>query len=159
MADAALRTDLPFHHVLDHFDVSVTLPPLRHRTMDLDQLVADLLREIAPNRRTRVSPKASRLLAAYSWPGNLTQLREAIQSALLKRPVGEIQADDLPNFCRSASTRILTKLETAERDAIVQALTESDGNRRQAAISLGMSRSSLYRKLKHYAITDGPLTR
>ena len=131
---------------------------------DLDRLdapgaatAADLaaaLAELAPGRRVRVSPDAMRVLTAYSWPRNLPQLRETLAAALTRRPVGEIQADDLPGHCRTSTSRALTPIETAERDAIVAALREHGGNRVHAATALGMSRSSLYRKLKHYALHD-----
>jgi transcriptional regulator of acetoin/glycerol metabolism len=68
--------------------------------------------------------------------------------------VGEIQLEDLPGWCRTAGTRTLTPLETAERDSIVTALQRCGGNRMHTAESLGMARSSLYRKIKTYAITD-----
>lgn len=136
------------------FEASVELPALRHRGVDLPELAARVLAEEAPGRRLRLSPAAARLVSAYAWPGNLAQLREALQEALGRRPVGEIQADDLPAYCRTAGHRRLTRLEVAERDAIVRALRDCDGNRLQAARRLGMSRSSLYRKLKAYAITS-----
>jgi sigma-54 dependent transcriptional regulator, acetoin dehydrogenase operon transcriptional activator AcoR len=73
--------------------------------------------------------------------------------AVRRRPVGEIQHSDLPGYCQTVSRHALTPLETAERDAIVAALQEANGNRMAAATHLGMSRSSLYRKLKTYGIT------
>jgi transcriptional regulator of acetoin/glycerol metabolism len=132
----------------------VTLPPLRFRTDDLPLVVARTLAELAPGRRVRLHPEASRLIGRYPWPRNLTELREALQVALRRRPVGEIQPGDLPGWCRTAGTRTLTPIETAERDAIVTALQQCRGNRMHTAASLGMARSSLYRKLKVYAITD-----
>jgi sigma-54 dependent transcriptional regulator, acetoin dehydrogenase operon transcriptional activator AcoR len=64
-----------------------------------------------------------------------------------------IQPEDLPGYCHTTAKRRLTQLESVERDAIISALREAEGNRLQAAATLGMSRSSLYRKLKGYAIT------
>ncbi len=151
--EGSLGIGLPFQLLLPHFDRAVTLPAIRFRVDDLDALTARTLREMGPDRRVRLSPEASRLIARYSWPRNMTQLREALASALAKRPVGEIQAQDLPGYCHTASTRRLTTLEATERDALVTALRELGGNRLQAAVHLGMSRSSLYRKLKRYGIT------
>ena len=151
--EGRLGIGLPFQLLLPYFDRAVTLPPIRFRVDDLDALTARTLREMGPDRRVRLSPEASRLIARYSWPRNLTQLREALASALARRPVGEIQAQDLPGYCHTASTRRLTPLEATERDALVTALRELGGNRLQAAAHLGMSRSSLYRKLKRYGIT------
>ncbi|MCW2842301.1 MAG: transcriptional regulator [Nocardioides sp.] len=152
--EGTLGTGLPFQLLLRHFDRSVTLPPIRFRVDDLAALVARTLREMAPDRRVRLSPEACRLITRYSWPRNMAQLREALTSALGKRPVGEIQAQDLPGYCHTAGTRTLTTLETTERDTLVRALRDLGGNRVQAAAHLGMSRSSLYRKLKRYGITE-----
>ncbi|SLA10198.1 Fis family transcriptional regulator [Mycobacteroides abscessus subsp. abscessus] len=135
------------------FDHSVTLPPLRLRGPDLQLLVDRILKSIAPQRNTRISPQAMRVISAYSWPQNLTQLHTALESALHRRPVGEIQPEDLPGFCRTTAHRVLTTLEIAERDAIVRVLGESGGNRARAAQVLGMSRSSIYRKIHTYGIT------
>ncbi len=146
--------ELPFHRILDHFEHSVTVPALRHRTTILPTLVSSILADLAPGRRVRLHAATERVLLSYSWPGNLTQLREVLKYALERRPVGEIQVDDLPGFCRSSSTRRLTTIEVAERDAIIVALEEHDGNRVRAAAALGLSRSSLYRKLKAYAVTE-----
>ena len=153
LSDSSLDSDLPFHTLLGHFEVAITLPPLRCRTEDLPAITASVLREIAPSRRVRVSPEAHRVVARYSWPRNVSQLREALVHALRQRPVGEIQKQDLPGYCHTASRHVLTPLESAERDAIVTALQDHEGNKVAAAENLGMSRSSLYRKLKSYEIT------
>jgi transcriptional regulator of acetoin/glycerol metabolism len=88
----------------------------------------------------------------YSWPRNIRQLEEALRSALGKRPVGDIEPDDLPGYCHTSARRQLSGLESIERDAIVKALHDSDGNRAQAAQALGIARSSLYRKLRSFGI-------
>ncbi|MCZ2826262.1 MULTISPECIES: sigma-54-dependent Fis family transcriptional regulator [unclassified Modestobacter] len=153
--DARTGADLPFRAVLREFAQAVRLPPLRHRTDDLPQVVERLLTELAPDRGVRLHPAASRLIERHPWPGNLVQLREALAAALQRRPVGELRPDDLPAWCRTGgSSRTLTPLESAEREAIVTVLQECRGNRVHAAASLGMARSSLYRKIKSYAITD-----
>ncbi|MBI5734991.1 MAG: GAF domain-containing protein [Mycolicibacterium neoaurum] len=152
-SDSASSADLPFRQLLHHFELSIAIPPLRCRTDDLTALTAALLRGIAPARKVRLSPEAQRLIARYSWPRNITQLREALVHAVRRRPVGEIQESDLPGYCQTASRHALTPLESAERDAIVTALRDTGGNRVAAAAHLGMSRSSLYRKVKAYGIT------
>jgi transcriptional regulator of acetoin/glycerol metabolism len=152
--DASLGADLPFQAALGDFEQAVTLPPLRFRADDLPLVVGRILSELAPDRRVRLHPETSRLIGHHGWPGNVRQLREALQAALLRRPVGEIGPADLPGWCRTAGTRTLTPIETAERDAIVAALQQCGGNRTHAAASLGMARSSLYRKIRAFAITD-----
>lgn len=139
--------------LLSRLDLTVTVPPLRVRGRDLEAIVARIVQDVAPGGSSRVSPAAMRRLGAYAWPGNIRQLQEALQEALRRRPVGEIQESDLPGFCRTTSTRTLTPLEAGERDAIVAALAACDGNRVRAAAALGLSRSSLYRKLHTYAIS------
>lgn len=146
--------ELPFQRLLHHFAQAIKVPPLRHRSIDLPHLAARILTEIAPARKLQLGAATTRILTSYSWPRNVTQLREALEYAIAQRPVGEIQVHDLPGFCRSSSMRQLTPLEKVERDAIVSALEEHGGNRVRTAESLGMARSSLYRKLKSYAIIE-----
>ena len=145
--------ELPFHQLLDYFDVAINIPPLRCRTDDLPAITCALLHGVAPDRKVRLSPSAQRVICRYSWPHNISQLREALVHALRQRPIGEIQDVDLPGYCQTTSRRTLSTLEAIERDAIVAALHDTDGNRVAAATQLGMSRSSLYRKLKTYGIT------
>lgn len=153
LPDGRLDPALPFHALLGHFTTAVTVPPLRTRPEDLAPIVTRLLAQLAPNRRVRLSPQAERAIARYGWPGNVPQLREALDYALHRRPVGEIRTEDLPSYCHTSKSRPLTRLETAERDAITAALHECGGNRQAAARHLGLSRSSIYRKLHRYGIT------
>lgn len=150
---ASSGSELPCSELLRHFDFAITLPPLRCRTDDLPAISAALLRALAPERKVSLNPAAQRIIARYSWPGNISQLREALAHALRRRPVGEIQEVDLPGCCHTAPRHVLTPLEIIERDAIIRALQDTNSNRVAAAAQLGMSRSSLYRKLKAYGIT------
>jgi transcriptional regulator of acetoin/glycerol metabolism len=93
-----------------------------------------------------------RVVVRYSWPRNIGQLEDALRAALSKRPVGDVQPDDLPGYCHNTSRRQLSGLESIERDAIVKALHDARGNRVHAAQALGIARSSLYRKLRSYGI-------
>lgn len=153
ISNAKLVSDSPFSDLLSHFDQAITVPSLRYRPDDLPLLVTRVLANISDTRSSTVSPAALHVLRRYSWPGNLRELEEVLSSALSKRPVGEIQPDDLPAGLYQSSSRRLTVIEAHERDAIVQALRETGGNRVQAAAALGIARSSLYRKLKSYGIT------
>jgi sigma-54 dependent transcriptional regulator, acetoin dehydrogenase operon transcriptional activator AcoR len=153
LSDANLDSDLPFRDLLVHFQQAVTVPPLRHRTEDIAMVVSQVLNKISQGRQTRVGPAAMRVISRYSWPRNITQLEEALTAALLRRPVGDIQPEDLPGYCHDSARRQLTGMEALERDAIVNALRDADGNRVQAAATLGIARSSLYRKLKSFGIT------
>jgi transcriptional regulator of acetoin/glycerol metabolism len=152
LSDASLDSDLPFRELLVHFQQAVTVPPLRHRTEDIATVVSQVLTRISQGRPTSVGPAAMRVISRYSWPRNITQLEEALAAALLRRPVGDIQPEDLPGYCHDSARRQLTGMEAVERDAIVKALREAGGNRVQAAATLGIARSSLYRKLKSFGI-------
>ena len=153
LSDVNLDSDLPFRDLLVHFQQAVTVPPLRYRVEDIDTVVNQVLNEISQRRNTRVGPAAMRVICRYTWPRNITQLEEALAAALLRRPVGDIQPEDLPGYCHDSAQRQLTGMEAIERDAIVKALRDADGNRVQAAATLGIARSSLYRKLKSFGIT------
>jgi transcriptional regulator of acetoin/glycerol metabolism len=139
--------------VLVHFEQAVTMPPLRHRTDDIPTVVSQVLARLSHSRQTRVSPAAMRVICRYSWPRNIHQLEEALRAALTKRPVGDLQPEDLPGYCHNSARRQLTGLESIERDAIVKALHDAGGNRVQAAAALGIARSSLYRKLNSFGIS------
>ncbi len=139
--------------LLAGFHRSVTVPPLRNRSGDLPALVTDLLAELAPHRDARLSAAALRTLARHGWPGNVQELRETLDAALRRRPVGVVEVGDLPESCQSTPRGALRPVDQAERDAMVAALRDSDGNRTAAAAALGVARSTLYRKIAQYGIT------
>ncbi len=147
------RCGAAFSGLLATFGRSVTVPPLRNRSGDLPALVTAMLSELAPGRDSRLSADALRTLTRYGWPGNLGELRDALDLALRRRPVGVVEAGDLPEFCQSAPRAALRPVDQAERDAIVAALRESGGNRAAAAAALGLARSTLYRKITQYGLT------
>lgn len=157
VSDANLLSQDTFRELLTNFDRAVTVPPLRHRMEDLPAVVLRVLTALGPingHRQARLTAGALRVVAGYSWPGNIRQLSDALEAALRTRPVGDIQAEDLPGFVRYGSQRALSTLESIERDMIVAALADADGNRVHAATALGIARSSLYRKLKAYGIDE-----
>lgn len=149
---ADLAAARPYTTLLHHFETSVTVAPLRHRIEDLPDIVTRVLARRAGLRPATVSAGAMRVISRYPWPGNIRQLEEALDTALRTRPVGAIQAEDLPAYCHGGAPRLLSALEAGERDLIVGALHKADGNRMRAAESLGIARSSLYRKLKSFGI-------
>ena len=150
---ADLVADRAYTSLLHHFETSVTVAPLRHRIDDLPDIVTRVLARRSGLRPATVSAGAMRVISRYPWPGNIRQLEEALDIALVTRPVGAIQAEDLPAYCHGGAPRLLSALEAGERDLIVGALHKADGNRMRAAESLGIARSSLYRKLKSFGIT------
>jgi transcriptional regulator of acetoin/glycerol metabolism len=96
--------------------------------------------------------EAMRQLARLPWPGNIAQLRHVLTETLGRQRSGVIGIDRLPSECRSVTRRKLTRLEAMERDAIVRSLSENDGNKAEAAEALGMSRATIYRKIKDFGI-------
>jgi transcriptional regulator of acetoin/glycerol metabolism len=146
---------------LDRFGgLVLRVPPLRERTVELPRVIRDLLRTSAsPDRR--IGNRAMVSLCSYSWPGNLRQLSSVLAEATLSAGAGDIELEHLPDEIAGANygrNRKLSRLETREREAIVEALEEHQGNKVRAAESLGMSRSTLYRKLRLFGLdTDRAL--
>ena len=143
-------TDLT--ELLRLFPRTVELPPLRHHIEDLPELVKFFLGKLSQHGRLACSPEAMQLLARSSWPGNTEQLWQVMRRIVQRRRVGSILPMDLPPECWTVSRRLLSPLEALERDAIVQALLDSDGNKVKAAEALGMSRATIYRKIHEYGI-------
>jgi transcriptional regulator of acetoin/glycerol metabolism len=137
--------------MLPFFTHTVTVPALRHRIEDLEELVPMLLSEMCRGE-ARVDGEAMRQLAKLPWPGNIAQLRRVLTETLGRQRSGVIGIDKLPSECRSVTRRKLTRLEAMERDAIVRSLSENDGNKAEAAEALGMSRATIYRKIKDFGI-------
>ncbi|MFC3243881.1 helix-turn-helix domain-containing protein [Gordonia humi] len=99
-----------------------------------------------------MSPAAMRQLAKYGWPGNVAELRNILAMVVRQQRAGVIEVDQLPPVCRTFGRHTLSQMEALERDAIVRALTENDYNKRAAAESLGLSRATIYRKIKQFSI-------
>lgn len=134
------------------FARTIHVPALRHHPDDIVDIARAHAGRIAQSRTIDIDDSAIRMLRRYQWPGNVPELIEVLAAALRSRPSGTITATDLPPSIHSAPRRSMTPMEVLERDAIVSALKESDGNRRMAAELLGISRSSLYRKLSTFSI-------
>jgi transcriptional regulator of acetoin/glycerol metabolism len=134
------------------FPTTVALPPLRHHIEDLPELTQFFLGKLSQQGRLTCSPEAMKLLVRSSWPGNVEQLWQVIRRIVQRRRAGSIRPEDLPPECWTVSRRLLSPLEAMERDAIVQGLLDTDGNKARAAESLGMSRATIYRKVHEYGI-------
>lgn len=138
--------------LLPFFTHTVTVPALRHRIEDLEELVPMLLNELTRGE-AKLDSEAMRQLSKLPWPGNVAQLRNALAETVSRQRSGVIGVDKLPAECRSLIRRKLTRLEAMERDAIVRSLSENDGDKAEAAAALGMSRATIYRKIKDFGIT------
>lgn len=139
------------HPLLRMFPKTVTVPPLRHHVEDLPELSRFLLDTMEAGRLV-LSPAAANQLARLSWPGNVTHLKSVLEMICRRRRSGTIELEDLPAECRSTTRRRLTKLESLERDAVVEALALHNGDKAAAAKALGMSRATIYRKVREYGI-------
>jgi sigma-54 dependent transcriptional regulator, acetoin dehydrogenase operon transcriptional activator AcoR len=138
------------------FPGTVTVPPLRHHSEDVRELVPFFLGRLGRQGGVSCSPAAMRLLLRHSWPGNAAQLWRVLTQVVQRRRVGQIQPADLPPECWTVSRRVLSPLESIERDAIVQSLLDHGGNKIRAARALGMSRATVYRRIHEYGIVTPP---
>ncbi|WP_336873957.1 sigma-54-dependent Fis family transcriptional regulator [Rhodococcus qingshengii] len=153
VATAQARSDrLAISRLAAHLKSSVEVPPLRHHPDDIADIARFHLSRLAPSRTVEVNDDAMRILRTYQWPGNVTELVDVLRHALRVRPVGTIGPLDLPAALQSTPRRYLTAMEASERDTIVTALRASGGNRLRTSTTLGISRSSLYRKIAVYGI-------
>jgi transcriptional regulator of acetoin/glycerol metabolism len=128
--------------------VHLHLAPLAERRDDVVPLVGLL----AGASRHRFRPDALDALARADWPGNVRQLRAVVSSTCASRPVGDLEVADLPAEVVRRRGVGLTQMESAELAAILAGLRDAGGNKAEAALRLGISRSTLYRKLRAYGI-------
>jgi transcriptional regulator of acetoin/glycerol metabolism len=129
----------------------IDLPPLRERSEDVPELVRRLLGR-HDGERLRVTPAALQALVRSAWPGNVRQLDLLIRMIAAQRRAGLVELADLPPEVVESSRRSVTQLERLEMHAIMGALRKAGGNKRLAAADLGISRATLYRKLRSFHI-------
>ena len=144
----------------------LVVPPLRERRADIPLLVAhtiERLRSRAPDGENLMcSSFAIRLMRNYDWPGNVRELMSVVERAAVDAGFGRIEAQHLPPELRlgtDAGSELRyrsTRSADDERDAIVAALEQTDGAIARAAELLGMGRTTLWRKLKQYGLTNEP---
>ncbi|HSZ41487.1 MAG TPA: GAF domain-containing protein [Trebonia sp.] len=138
--------------VLRFFPATVDVPALRHHADDVPELVPFFLARLSQHGRVTCSPQAMQLLLRHNWPGNAAQLWDVLKQVVQRRRAGAILPQDLPPECWTVSRRVLSPLESMERDAIVQSLRDHGGNKIGAARALGMSRATIYRRIHEYGI-------
>jgi transcriptional regulator of acetoin/glycerol metabolism len=146
----AARADLSC--LLRLFPDTVAVPPLRHHSEDIRDLVPFFLGKLSQQGRVTCSPAAMQLVLRHTWPGNAAQLWHVLKQVVQRRRAGQIMPEDLPPECWTVSRRVLSPLESIERDAIVQSLLDHGGNKIRAARALGMSRATIYRRIREYGI-------
>ncbi|MCE9614486.1 MAG: sigma 54-interacting transcriptional regulator [Lentisphaerae bacterium] len=158
--EGAFREDLYFRLKV----IEVRLPALRARTEDIPDLVdffvGDLRRSVATDVR-RVSPEAMQALCTYPWPGNVREVRNVVERCLVLTSGPELKLDDLPPEiimacapCEPAAEVLESPagdLRGVEHHHIRRVLQECAGNKKLAAERLGISRTTLYEKLRNPA--------
>jgi two-component system response regulator HydG len=159
VADGTFREDLFYRLNVIHIDV----PPLRSRGGDVLLLAQHFLTQVATQSRPEVvgiSASAAERLIAYPWPGNIRELRNAIERGVALTQFDHIRAEDLPERIRKYESRHvlvagddlneLVSLQEVEKRYILRVLQAAGGNKSLAAQTLGVSRRTLYRKLGEY---------
>ena len=151
--DGKLREDL-FYRISA---ISVHLPPLRDRREDILPLANAFLKRFdaqAGRNITGFSDPASAKLRAFDWPGNVRQLQNEIQRAVLMCEGNLVGEGDLSITATANASEDpdLTLMEAMERNTIVQMLKETNGNKLETAKRLGIGRQTLYNKIKMYGI-------
>ena len=137
--------------------VEIELPPLRDRREDVPLLAAYFLHRHAAHYGkdvTEFDPAAMKLLLDHPWPGNVRELEHAVERACLLAGGTSVGADDLGLRERTDGAARFEQmtLDDAERYLIQKALSRADGNVSQAAETLGLSRSALYRRLQRFGL-------
>jgi DNA-binding NtrC family response regulator len=141
--------------------VTIHLPPLRERRSDIPALVHWFLNKFAPNQTVRVSDAAMQDLLQYDWPGNVRELENCIERAVALGNQNVIDVHDLPPAIRRISDSVQspdiqsissTDLEELERETILRVFEQTKGDKQLTGRMLGISRATLYRKLKRYNI-------
>jgi DNA-binding NtrC family response regulator len=148
--------------------VAIHVPPLRNRREDIPLLAQTFLHEMQRDRENKIegfSDDVLDLFDSYSWPGNVRELRNVVERAVLFCRGSQVTLEELPTSLRGASMKrdatpvpqkvvsLQEAAEEAEIQAIRAALTASRGRRTEAAELLGISRKTLWEKVKHYRIS------
>lgn len=143
--------------------VHIEVPPLRERKEDIPLLMSSFLEEFNREDNRAIegfTPAARKAMYAYSWPGNIRQLRNTIESAVVTCRGKVIDTGDLPeqivaeNRAGEVSIRLGVTLSEAEKTVIMSTLDFCEGNKTKASEMLGIGRKTLHRKLEEYNVED-----
>jgi DNA-binding NtrC family response regulator len=157
VADGTFRRDLFFRlNVL-----TLRIPPLRDRKQDIPLLVAHFLERIGNDTGSEktISDEGIKALLNYDWPGNVRELENSLERACALSSANEIQLRDLPTQIYGAPLELMAMSQPAngvvpmaelEKQSILNALTQVNGDKMLAARLLGIGKTTLYRKLKEY---------
>jgi transcriptional regulator of acetoin/glycerol metabolism len=158
VAAGRFRRDL-FHRISV---TALTVPPLRERTGDIDLLVEHFNTQLAARHGVaprRFPPAVMAALRAAAWPGNVRELRNVVESLLLTATEPEVGLAELATSLHGAEAKAASpappppsSLQEAEQEMIARALRKAHGNMAGASRLLGISRSTLYRKIERYGL-------
>lgn len=140
--------------------VKIEVPPLRERKEDLPQLVNSFLAEFANTHGkpvTKLSDEVMKLISLYSWPGNIRELRNCIESSVVMARSDTLTIDDIPEYLTYKATEVELDdtgglLHKMERQTITEVLDKTAGDKVKAAKILGIGLRTLYRKLDKWAM-------
>lgn len=140
--------------------VTLSIPPLRERISDIPILVMDFMQEFSikyQKKAPTLSESTINMFRTYAWPGNIRQLRNIVERLIIFIEKPEIEAEDLKDIFPEKRSKLadggLTQENAVlEKERIKNTLQETFGNKSAAAKKLGISRVSLYKKLKKYEI-------
>ena len=154
------REDLYFRLAV----VEISVPPLRERKEDIDLLSLSFVKEVAKENGREIdgiSPHARKALFSYSWPGNIRELKNCMESAVVMAKGKTIEFDDLPSHIRGESEKekaisleLPITMEEAEKALIMETISFASGNKTKAAELLGIGRKTLHRKLSEWKVED-----
>ena len=132
------------------------IPPLRERKEDIALLIKHFIADFKGNHhpeQMEVAPEAMEILLNYDWPGNVRELKNTINYACTASSHGLIEVEDMPAPLRNKHiTAGLAIIQQNEKESITQILQDVNFNKRKAAAMLGMSRTTLYNKIRQYNI-------
>ena len=160
MAEGRFREDLYYRIGV----IPIRLPPLRERREDIPLLVETFISRIAANSGkpiTGISQRALEQMVNYDWPGNVRELINAVEYAFVLCRRGQIKADHLPQevaaTLQAAPAGVMVSgrdRQNRQRIEIIQALEQAGGKKARAAELLGVSRVTLWKRMKKYGLTD-----
>ena len=141
--------------------IPIHLPPLRHRAEDIPQLVNAFIRRLQTRTGkniTGLTREAMELLMVYHWPGNVRELESALEYAFVIAEQGSISPEALPpQLLKREKMKEMESFEAdyggrADKNALIDALRQSNGNQSQAARILGISRVTVWNRMRKYGI-------
>jgi len=143
--------------------IAIHMPPLRERKDDIDLFCDHFIRTYAKKNGKKVkavSPEVRKLFMEYNWPGNIRELENAIEGAVIMAKTDVINIWDIPNaakfsYVESKKTKgepLKKVLEAPEKELLISVLEECNWNRNKAAAALRINRTTLYNKMKKYRI-------